>query len=102
MFYADKDLLALYKAIEEAPEIPGCTNDPELFFLEGSRFYHEKKAIAAVCTPCPVRQLCFEYGMKSAEFGTWGGVSASDRRKIREGKKLVPKGLKPVASKRVS
>lgn len=97
----DKDLLELHDAMDAADEIPGCTNDPDLFFLDGNRFDYEYKQIAAVCSVCPIRALCFAYGYKNSEEGVWGGTTASERRRMKEGNKPLPKWLDPVTRKRV-
>jgi hypothetical protein len=34
----------------------------------------------ALCARCPVRRKCLEYGFEE-EFGVWGGVMPSERRK---------------------
>jgi hypothetical protein len=43
-------------------------------------------AAAAVCQQCPVRAECATYGIElGTKWGTWGGLTPSDRRKVRLG-----------------
>jgi WhiB family redox-sensing transcriptional regulator len=38
-----------------------------------------------ICAACPVRQQCLEYALDNEiPWGIWGGVTASDRRAMRE------------------
>lgn len=55
--------------------------DPELFFPPQGGSVAAPKA---VCTECPVRVECFDYGA-SERFGVWGGATERERRRIRHG-----------------
>lgn len=81
-----QDWLELMQAIDDAPEIPACTNDPELFFLEGNRYQYDLQQIRNSCDPCPVRLQCLGYALKHAEYGVWGGLTPTERNRIRKRK----------------
>jgi len=50
--------------------------DPELFFSEDD---HEILKAKEICFGCPVRSLCLEYGLKVANDGILGGLTAKER-----------------------
>ena len=50
--------------------------DSELFFSENE---HEILKAKEICFGCPVRNLCLEYGLKVANDGILGGLSAKER-----------------------
>lgn len=52
--------------------------DPEWFFPEDKDTELEAKVI---CTGCPVAAQCLDLGMDHA-YGVFGGLTASERRKI--------------------
>ncbi len=55
--------------------------DPEAFFPEPGGSTSEAKR---VCARCEVKGECLEYALANDErFGIWGGLSESERRKIR-------------------
>ena len=61
-----------------------CLNaDRELFFpSQGSRDTVE--AAKEVCAGCTVREQCLEYALRTNQSdGTWGGLSAVERRSIK-------------------
>lgn len=74
-----QDLLKLHKAIDEMPHAPACSNDPDLFFLDGARNYLDEQTIRRACQPCPIRQQCLDFAVKHAEMGVWGGVRFTRR-----------------------
>lgn len=78
-----EDWKKLLQAIDDAPEIPPCTNDPELFFPDKHGPGTDWKMIADACASCPIVAQCADYGIKWAEHGIWGGLSAYERRQIR-------------------
>lgn len=56
--------------------------DPDEFFPERGSSARPAKS---VCAQCPVRQECLEYALEHDErFGIWGGMSESERRRIRQ------------------
>lgn len=55
--------------------------DDALFFPEKGKTSREAKRI---CSGCEVRTECLAYALESGQkFGIWGGVSETERRKIR-------------------
>jgi len=72
----------LQTAIDEADEIPPCTNDPELFYPEAGG---EIAVLRKLCGGCPVVQECGEYGVKWEFHGIWGGLTARERIVMRRG-----------------
>lgn len=55
--------------------------DPDFMFPEpGGRIDQQ----LALCADCPVRQQCLEYALENNEqWGIWGGLSASQRRRLK-------------------
>lgn len=52
--------------------------DPELFFPETGGGEAAKK----ICGCCPVREECLDYALtRREEWGVWGGLSTSERRR---------------------
>ena len=63
--------------------------DPELFFPERGTSPDEYAEIRAVCTSCPVREACLDYGMLE-KFGFYGGKSERERRELRKARPPSP------------
>ena len=62
--------------------------DPDQFFPE--RGASPRDALA-VCRSCPVRWECLQYALDNDEqFGVWGGLSETDRRRVKRGELPVP------------
>lgn len=60
---------------------------PSLFFPERGQSNTKAKAI---CAGCPVREPCLEDALvRGEEFGIWGGLTETERRKIRRERGLV-------------
>src|SRR5512144_533003 len=56
--------------------------DPEAFFPEKGGSTREAKK---VCVGCEVRSECLEYALANDErFGSWGGLSERERRKLKK------------------
>jgi hypothetical protein len=51
-------------------------SDPELFF-DGSY------TAPGMCAGCPFKLACAEWGIAHEEYGTWGGLTAADRWRVR-------------------
>lgn len=77
------DYETLLKAIDDSPEIPPCTNWPDLFF-PGHGEVVEWNLIRETCAGCPIVAACASYGIKWAEHGVWGGMTQGERREIRD------------------
>jgi WhiB family redox-sensing transcriptional regulator len=78
-------------------ETPNCASvDPELFFPQESEPYPGKiiskyidiAAAKRVCSDCPLKLQCLEYGLKNAEIGIWGGLTESQRESLRKANKI--------------
>ena len=41
-----------------------------------------------ICSSCPLKASCLEYATFAEEFGVWGGTTAGERKKLRQGKPL--------------
>ena len=60
-----------------------CRNaDPKIFFPDkGGDVSHAKD----LCDRCPVVDECLDYAIENEEkFGTWGGMSPRERRRLRK------------------
>lgn len=59
--------------------------DASLFFPDGKggAAQDDIDAAKAICATCPVRPQCREHGIRFEKFGVWGGLSESERRRIR-------------------
>lgn len=76
--------MELQKVIEEAPVVPPCTNAPDLFFVGQAESYYSKQALRLCRESCPIKHECGQYALEFREDeGIWGGMTASERRKIR-------------------
>lgn len=78
------DLANLIDAMNDAPEIPGCTNYPDLWFpdYESPRGL-DFEIINKVCGACPISVQCAEYAIKWDEVGIWGGLTTAQRQQIK-------------------
>jgi WhiB family redox-sensing transcriptional regulator len=50
--------------------------DTEMFFSDSTSTTARAKAI---CSQCPVRDLCLDWAIQNAEFGVFGGLTAKER-----------------------
>jgi WhiB family redox-sensing transcriptional regulator len=65
-------------AVEPDWTLANCIGtDPEAFFPD----YRAQvpPLVRRVCAACDIRAECLAYGSEHAEFGIWGGLSASER-----------------------
>lgn len=61
-----------------------CTTDPDLFW---STLNADEQKAVAICDSCPLRPGCAQYALDNDErWGTWGGMTASDRIALRRGR----------------
>jgi hypothetical protein len=50
--------------------------DTEIFFSDST----SKTVLAkAICSQCPVRDICLDWAIENAEFGVFGGLTAQER-----------------------
>jgi len=71
-----------------------CKNSPtEWFYPEGAEINPDALYL---CETCPVRNECRDYGVVYEEWGIWGGLTASQRRRVRkEHNILLSQSVKP-------
>lgn len=67
---------------------------PDIFFPEresGDMTYPRQESVAkSICMQCEVRNECLEYALtNSIREGVWGGMSASDRSRMRKTRATV-------------
>ena len=62
-------------------------NTSELFFSE---FPDAQEKALSICAGCPVREMCLAYALENEDEGIWGGVSADDRKILRDGDSVIP------------
>jgi WhiB family redox-sensing transcriptional regulator len=55
--------------------------DTNLFFPENADVDDQ---VLALCENCPVKDECRDYGVVYEEWGIWGGLTASQRRRVRK------------------
>ena len=84
--FDNKDHFREWMKLADAIEQEGptaCTNDPEAFFPE-THNPNVSASIKQACAECPIRLQCGEYGIYwEPNHGIWGGLSATQRRKMR-------------------
>jgi WhiB family redox-sensing transcriptional regulator len=56
---------------------------PTRVFFPGRGDQESLEAARAICTDCPVRQRCLEYGLATNSSGIWGGLSELERQQLR-------------------
>lgn len=58
--------------------------------MDTNIFYdsEEELVLRAICGGCPVRNECLDYAVRNLEYGFWGGTTATERAKIRRGRKM--------------
>lgn len=76
------ELQALNEAVDAAEEIVACQSFPDAFYPDAGVDPATTWA-KAMCSDCPVRNLCAEYGLKYEIHGIWGGLSPRDRIRLR-------------------
>lgn len=94
-----RDWSKLQEAIDEASEIPPCTNYPDAWFPEHSyeNLTEANMAIKMCKTQCPVMTECAIYGIKWEKDGIWGGLTARERIRIRNRNEIkVPRKVRVV------
>lgn len=63
--------------------------DTEMFYpiesevVEGSASYIDLKTVKRICSECPIKDVCLEWGVLHERFGVWGGATSSERERIR-------------------
>lgn len=79
--------------VAEVGNIP-CANYPDAYFPEhnGSGQYQTYLVKQAVqgCLSCPLINLCAEYAIAAdEEFGIWGGLTRSQRKRMRQARRRL-------------
>jgi WhiB family redox-sensing transcriptional regulator len=76
--------------MHEAPKYPRFTGrepcrstDPDAFFPDTFEPQHVAQ-LRRICGSCPMRDACAEYAIWFEDVGYWGGLSAPERRRIRQ------------------
>jgi hypothetical protein len=84
-FRVNPELVALWRAQDEADEIVGCTNYPDLFYpdVRGVGMASNTQMARDLCAACPIVAMCAAYGINHEEHGIWGGLTEDDRKSIR-------------------
>lgn len=62
-------------------------SDPDLFFpeTEGKKLPKETIRLATdICDTCSVKAECREWAIENEDHGIWGGLTATERTKIRK------------------
>ena len=71
-----------------------CESVPDAFFIDrgDANSVQKGKLAKKLCSECPISLLCLEYALESNEDeGTWGGLSSSERLKLRKGRMVSEK-----------
>lgn len=64
-----------------------CIGKSELFFSDNMSTVVRKAK--EVCSTCVVRLSCLNHAMTHHEFGVWGGLTANERRRAKNKKRLA-------------
>ena len=85
-------LRALYKAQDDAGEIAPCTNYPDAFFTDYDEpgYFEAIKNAKALCATCPILKECATYAIEHEIWGIWGGLTQTERAKLRGKSKFRP------------
>ena len=68
--------------MKDWPDQARCKGSPiELFFTDNAELIAKAMSL---CMNCPVMEECREYSMKYEEFGTFGGLTAPERKRLRK------------------
>lgn len=81
---------------------PACLGeDTKLWFVNELEEYREDNDVytireaypvaKAICFSCEILDVCRDWGIKHEEYGIWGGMSPSERKRYRSKHKIVLK-----------
>ena len=73
------------------PRIDCCETAPELFYPDKGEDRTHIRLIRSICGKCPHQAECAEWGITREVHGMWGGLSPSERRRIRMQRRIVLK-----------
>lgn len=67
---------------------PPCSDDPELWFVDGATEDHERldeliQEAKDGCAVCGIRAACLDYALTRDDYGIWGGLTRGERRTLR-------------------
>ena len=87
---SEQALTALANGIRQTGT-PSCQqSDPEAWFPEGGHKNSDKRQAIILCKACPVQALCLNFAMiNNEEYGIWGGLSSSERARLRKRRKAT-------------
>jgi WhiB family redox-sensing transcriptional regulator len=73
-------------AIDSSPEVPPCTNFPDLFYGDnGKAALADIRQAKKLCSTCAIQLDCAKYAVEAGEdYGVWGGLSPLDRKKLKK------------------
>lgn len=80
----ERKFIELQHAIQQNDGVE-CSQSPDFFFPEDWYPSQRKMLIEvakSICAPCPVRELCLDYGKSANMIGIWGGTTAEERKAI--------------------
>jgi WhiB family redox-sensing transcriptional regulator len=65
------------------------STDPEIFFEKAT-----ERIAVKICGSCPLKVMCAQYAIDNEEqYGVWGGLTETDRAKIRTARTSSRKGI---------
>lgn len=71
---------------------PCMSSDPEFFYPDDpNEAVYRSRTVKRICDGCPTREPCGEWGILHETYGFWGGLSPSDRSRIRKRLGIVVK-----------
>ena len=85
----ERKYIELHAAIQQNNGVE-CEQIPEYYFPDDKDAVSRKlivKFAKAACSRCPVRLLCLDYAVSAHMTGIWGGTTAEERSRIRQGQK---------------
>ena len=77
-------------------EAPSCATIGGDFWFpdkeQGSVSLAEAQYAKSICSRCPHRKECAEWGIHKENFGIWGGLNEGQRRLVRRKRRIALKG----------
>jgi len=85
----ERKYIELHAAIQQNNGVE-CEQIPEYYFPDDKDVVSRTliiKFAKAACSRCPVRLQCLDYAVSAHMTGIWGGTTAEERSRIRQGQK---------------